>query len=435
MTIKTWTEATVLRVAPPAALTTTETTVWHPTIPRFGIRFRRDRAGGWGTGTYTVCYFQGGRDHTRSIGKVGGVTLAIAVAEAQKTISAVAQNLDPQAERDRADAAHAHVFKVSIADYVEHLTVKGCSARHIAATQRFLTVDFPDLRERPLRLITRAQCADALRRLLKPGPGWTGGKSVAIQGRAALRAYFEWLLGEGRVDSNPVHGTNKIERDPPIDRALTEAELRAVLIAMDSLLPGTRRVFRLIALTGTRRDQIGQLRKEWLDLDAAIPVIRLPGKERGAVASRRRGGSKNGEVFLIPLSRQAVAILREQLREAAPDSAFVFGGGRHGQTGTGFAGYAKPLEALHARCGDAVAYWTLHDLRRTFVTLGLEKLRLDPVLLDACLNHRAKLVTQSAVGGIYQRATLLEARVPVVQAWADYCDSLTTAPKLRLVAA
>jgi integrase len=421
-TIKTWTEATVLRVAPPADHKASEFTAWHPAIRRFGVRFRRAGDGRFGPGTYTAIYHQGGRDRPVSIGKVGAVTLEVAIAEAHKVFGSVAQHRDPRAERAKAKAVFDDVFKASIPGFVGHMAACGLNDRYIATTERYLTRYFPGLSEASPRLITRAQCADALRRLLEPGPGWTGGKAVYVQGGAALSAYFEWLLGEGRIDANPCAGIKrKCYLNPPVERTLTEAELRAVWNAIDGTTR-TGRLFKLLVLTGARRDQIGQLRKEWLDLDAAIPVVRFP-------ASARRGGSKNGETFILPLSRQAVAILRAQLQTAAATD-YVFG---HPMAVEGFQGYEKAMVAL--RKSAAVEHWSLHDLRRTFVTLGLERLQLDPMLLDACLNHRAKLVTQSTVGSIYQRARLVEARVPVVQAWADYCDSLTTAPKLRLVAA
>lgn len=416
-TIKTWNDTSVLRIAPPADAGA-EATVWHPTIRRFGVRFRRNRHGAFGTGTYTAVYWQGGRDHPISIGKVGAITLDVARAEAQKIFAAVAQKLNPRIERDKADAAHNDVFKACVGTYLEHLAAGSRSPRYIAITERYLTRYFPDLRELPLQLITRRQCADALRRLLKPGPGWTGGTATYTQGAAALAAYFQWLLLEGRADVNPAARPRRY-KNKPRDRVLSETELRAVWNAIDGATPRTVRLLKLLVLTGARREQIGQLRKDWVDLDGAIPTIRLPGGERG--------GSKNGELFVVPLARQAVAILREQLQEAPADTDYVFG-----QAGAkrGFASFDKAVVALRERTG--VEGWSLHDLRRTFVTIALDKLALDPMLLDACINHTPGF--KRGVSGIYQRSTLVAARVPVVQAWADYCNTLTdTAPKLRLV--
>lgn len=418
---KIWTDTLVLRIRPPADAGS-EATVWHPAIHRFGIRFRRSRTGTWGTGTYTVIYHQGGRDRPISIGKVGGITLPAAVAEAQKVSTAAAQKLDPRAERDRADAAHTHIFKASVPGYIADLGMQGLDERYIATTERYLTRYFPDLRELPLRHIELSHCADALRRLLKPGPDWRGGKAVYVQAGAALSAYFEWLLGEGRVSVNPVHGIKrKRYLNEPRDRTLTEIELRLVWNAIDTaLIPGTACLFKLLVLTGCRRNEIGNLRKAAVDL-GEVPVIRLAAED-----------TKNGKPFLIPLSRQAVTLLRAQLQDAGNGTQYVFG--RDGAAG-GFQGFEKAMVALCKQIGDAVPHWTLHDLRRTFVTLGFDCLQLDPSVLDACLSHTPNF--QKGVAGTYQRAQLLKQRAQVMQAWADYCDTLTApaGPHLRLVAA
>lgn len=150
MTIKTWTDASVLRIAPPADHAASEFTSWHPTIKRFGIRFRRARDGAWGSGTYTVVYHQSGSDHPVSIGKVGGVTLDVAIAEAQKIFGDVAkQRLTRRIERKAAKAAHAEDLKAHVDDYNEHMTARGFATKHIGATRRRYPRDFSDLQERP----------------------------------------------------------------------------------------------------------------------------------------------------------------------------------------------------------------------------------------------------------------------------------------------
>src|SRR4029077_5226719 len=92
-TPKTWTDATVLRTAPPAALARADVFCWPPTIGRFGIRFRRDRHGVFGAGAYILQYFRGGKDHRVSLGKVGSLTFTDARAMAQAMIGDVARQL------------------------------------------------------------------------------------------------------------------------------------------------------------------------------------------------------------------------------------------------------------------------------------------------------------------------------------------------------
>jgi integrase len=431
VTVKTWTPANVLRLAPPAEHTATEFTAWHPTGHRFGIRFRRDRAGAWGKGTYITAYFRGGRDRVVSLGKVGAIELPTAEAEARKLYGALAAGADPAAERKAAKALHADTFRAHIPAYIARCGLRGLKARYIATVEGFLTTRFPTLFDLQLTEIKRAHCAQAIERLLTPGPAWVGGKAVALQGRAILSAYFEWCIKMGLMELNPAHGT---ERDayvnPAIERYLTPTELGHVWRAIRD--DRTGRLTKLLVLTACRRDQIGQLRKEWLDLDATVPTITFPGKERGAGASTRRGDSKNGEEFVLPLARQAVAILRRQLAEAPANTPFVFAGPR-AEEQKGYANYGTIRKQMGKRLGDKVAHWSLHDLRRTFATIATENLNQPRDLVDGCLNHKVG----SAISRLYNRAKLIEQRAPVVQAWADYCDTLSepAEPKLRLVAA
>lgn len=427
-TPKTWTDASVVRIAPPADLDRNDLFVLHPSVPRLFIRFRRAGDGTFGTGTYTAVYARGGKDHRRPIGKVGAISVDDAVQQAREIFAAAGDpTRDPRLEHLEAKAAHADVFKGLIPEYLKVLRSNGCKTRYVGFCERTLRRYFPDLADLQISLIRRAHCAAAITRLLTPGPAWKGGRGCAAFARAVLCAYFEWLIRQGKCEDNPVERTDTYAGQDR-ERTLTEAELTAVWRAIDPTTP-TGRAFQLIVLTGCRRDQIGSLRAYWLDLDAAIPVIRFPGREAGNRADTV-GDSKNGEAFTVPLARQAVALLRTQWEHNRGASEFVFGqGGAKG----GFSGWSKAVDALRERVGDAVPHWTLHDLRRTFVTISNEALEQPRELLDACLNHKVG----TAVSRIYNRAQLVEQRARAAQAWADYCDSLSApaGPKLRLVAA
>ena len=69
--------------------------------------------------------------------------------------------------------------------------------------------------------------------------------------------------------------------------------------------------------------------------------------------------------------------------------------------------------------------WTIHDLRRTFATIGTGELGIDPVVMDKILNHRSGVVT--GVAAVYQRAAYLEQRKAAMGSWARFVSSLTNA--------
>ena len=67
--------------------------------------------------------------------------------------------------------------------------------------------------------------------------------------------------------------------------------------------------------------------------------------------------------------------------------------------------------------------WTLHDLRRTMVTVMNEKLGFAPHVVEAVVNHMSGLA-KAGVAGVYNRALYFEERRRALQNWADYVNGL-----------
>jgi integrase len=130
--------------------------------------------------------------------------------------------------------------------------------------------------------------------------------------------------------------TNKHEEHAR-DRVLTDAELKA-RASPDSEFGA---IVKLLALTGQRANEIGGLRwTEVRDDEIVLPKDRV----------------KNKREHTIPLSDATKAILG---KFRSNHRTHVFG-----VVDTGFTGWGYAKQQLDARLGDAVAHWTLHDLRR-----------------------------------------------------------------------
>ena len=67
--------------------------------------------------------------------------------------------------------------------------------------------------------------------------------------------------------------------------------------------------------------------------------------------------------------------------------------------------------------------WTLHDLRRTFVTrlndLGLA----EPHVIEALVNHHSG-IAKRGVAGVYNRSAYREQKRTALAAWADHLAAL-----------
>ena len=183
----------------------------------------------------------------------------------------------------------------------------------------------------------------------------------------------------GAVETNPVDGTNKADEGQPRDRVLTDRELAAVWNASPDGDYGS--IVKLLMLTAQRRDEIGSLR--WSEIDIEAKTITLP-------ASR----TKNGRQHVIPLSGQALAIIKATPQRANRDLVFGSGDG-------GYSGWSKAKAQMDEKLGKGVAGWTLHDLRRTGATRMADS-GVQPHIIEAVLNHVSG--HKDGVAGIYNRS-------------------------------
>ena len=190
---------------------------------------------------------------------------------------------------------------------------------------------------------------------------------------------YAWAIGEGLCETNPVDGTNKADEGKPRDRVLSDKELAAVWNAAPEGDYGS--IVKLLMLTAQRRDEIGSLR--WSEIDTEAKTITLP-------ASR----TKNGREHVIPLSAQALAIIKATPQRANRDLVFGSGDG-------GYSGWSKAKAAMDEKLGKGVAGWTLHDLRRTGATRMADS-GVQPHIIEAVLNHVSG--HKEGVAGIYNRA-------------------------------
>ena len=126
------------------------------------------------------------------------------------------------------------------------------------------------------------------------------GPVTAARVRTALSAAFNWAIREGyEIPANPVSGTNRPVEPPSRARVLGDAELAQLWRALPESAFGD--IIQLLILTGQRREEIGGLR--WDEVDLARATLTF-GPER----------TKNRRVHELPLSPAALAILARQPR-------------------------------------------------------------------------------------------------------------------------
>ena len=150
-------------------------------------------------------------------------------------------------------------------------------------------------------------------------------------------------------------------------------------------------IIRLLLLTGCRMSEIGGLC--WSD---KAPI---------ASCSRRRG-SRTGASHAVPLTATARAIL--DARPRRPDRDQVFG-----RNERGYVGWSSAKRKLDARLPTMPA-WSLHDLRRSFVT-GCCELGIGPHVVESAVNHVSG--HRGGVAGNYNWSVLEEPVRRCMAAW------------------
>ena len=136
---------------------------------------------------------------------------------------------------------------------------------------------------------------------------------------------------------------------------------------------------------------------------------------------------KMGKQHDVPLSRAAIAILREQLEARDPKQTYVFESPVAQGTKVHRDGAHQPLSPmalvmLMRRLGVGV---TTHGFRASFRSWCADT-GVAFEVAEACLAH----APGNAVVQAYQRSNMLERRRPVVAAWADFLEGKAGATKV-----
>jgi len=355
-------------------------------LPGFGLRVRSG-----GSRKFVVDYRQGGIRRRFTIGSARVLTLEEARRKARKALVAVDDGRDPGAEKAQTRAAAGLIFSAVADEYLAAQT--RLKPRTLMMATHHLRKHWKPLHKLPLAGISRALIASHMRVIAKES-----GVVSANRARGTLSAMFAWCIGEGLCENNPVIGTNMAGEEKPRDRVLSNGELVAIWRTLPDSDYG--RIVKLLILTGQRREEIGALR--WSEIGA--DAIELS-------AAR----SKNGLPHKIPLSQEALAILKACPRWAERDLLF-------GMSENGYTGWSKAKAVLDNKTG-INAPWILHDLRRTAAT-GMADLGVQPHIIEAVLNHISG--HKAGVAGIYNKSTYEPEKRAALELWGNHIGLLTS---------
>jgi integrase len=360
-----------------------------------GVRLYRS-----GRKTWLYQFRLAGRSYKYEIGSTEKVLASKARIDAKVAAGHVANKVNPLDLRRQAEEKHKDEFGELVDEYLKEKlnpikpNKRPMRPRSYAEVRRHLEDHCKPFKHRPIRSITQRDVANLYKKIAKDsGPG------AASHTWSTLRAFFHWAMRQGAVDNNVAALYDGGGVGEQRKRTLSDAEIAIVWKACNADQFGN--IVKLLILTGARRDEVGHMPLSELDLESKEWL--LP-PER----------SKNGSEHLFTLSDSAVDILTKAVETR---EAFVFGHGKE----RGFSGWSKAKKAFDKRIADAgqtVEHFTLHDLRRSFAS-GLQRLKIEPHIVEACLNHTPPKLERN-----YQTYRYAAEKRAALARWATHVDAI-----------
>jgi integrase len=341
-----------------------------------------------------------GKDTMLSFGSYPEVPLADA---RDKALTARRQLIDgkhPTAEKQAERAHHGNTFEAVAEEWLGKQTLADVTR---AKAEWLFSLVLPDIGARPIAEIKAPDVLQALRKIEAKGHHET-----AHRAKQRIGQVFRYAVATGRAEHDPTSALRGALKAPDVTNraALTDpVEVGKLLRDIDGYVgqPATHAALRLAPLAFVRP---GELRAaEWSEfsLDGAEPVWRIPGERM-----------KMGDAHIVPLSKQAAAVLRE-LHPLTGRGRYVFPSLRSAERPMS----NNTVNAALRRLGYATDEMTGHGFRAMASTL-LNEQGWHPDLIELQLAHAERNKVRAA----YNRAQRLAERRKMMQAWSDYLDGL-----------
>lgn len=364
-----------------------------------------------GSQLWQMKYQYAGKAKTLSFGAYPLTSLAEARDARDRAKKLLQQGIDPsEAKRETKRSAvrnAQNTFKATALEWYEVNKGKWTQGYSDIVKSRLERCLYPDLGHRPLTSITPQDVLDALRKVEQ-----RGALDVTKRARQIAASVFTYGVLLGRCNHNPVAGLEKAlaPRKPGHFAAVSPEELPGLVKAIRHndarLYVQTRNALQLLMLTFVRPGEIRFARWKEIDFDKAtwtIPAERM----------------KMRRDHVVPLSRQALAILTEQRAQVAMlKSEWVFPGQNS---------WLKPIsECTLVNAVKKLGFrgkHTAHGFRALARTAIREKLDYPEDVIEKQLAHEPK----GSLGSAYDRTQFLPQRQKMMQDWADYIDRVFSA--------
>ena len=349
-------------------------------------------------------YRFGGTEKLLSLGKYPQTSLADIRQKRDQALAMLAQEIDPGVHKKAQKTAgteETDTFEVIAREWYEKFSPAWAVSHSGKIIRRLELYVFPWLGGKSIKSITAPDLLAVLRRIEAKGTLETAHRTKQNCGQV-----FRYAVATGRAERDPTGDLRGALPPASGKRMATITDPKGVgglLRSIDSYQGGivTRSALQFAPLVFVRP---GELRHaEWMEIDFETAEWRIPAAKM-----------KSGTMHIVPLSRQALAVLRE-IQPLTDQGKYVFPSPR---SGTRPMSNNAVLSALR-RMGYTREEMTGHGFRSMASTL-LNEQGWNRDAIERQLAHAERNNVRAA----YNYAEFMPERKKMMQAWADYLERL-----------
>lgn len=244
-----------------------------------------------------------------------------------------------------------------------------------------------------------------------------GAVDQAHRVRQRISDVFGSAIAAGLADSDPAAAVKKalqavVKRNHPAFRRIEDARHLLSVTEAEPAHPSTKLASRMLALTAARSEPMRYMAPDELEeLDGDEPIWRIPPTKMKLALRHKQDEAFE---FIVPLSRQAVDVVKAALQLSA-GGPFVFPSQRHAHRPMS----ENAISSMYRRFAQFAGRHVPHGWRATFSTIMNERAVAmdrpeDRAIIDLMLAHKPE-----GVEAVYNRAAYMPRRRQLAQAWAD----------------
>ena len=374
------------------------------------LRIRPRPAGKTPTATFRHRYTNPSTQsrHYITVGQYPVMTLREAKQAHLDNLRVLAQGQDPIAYREQALKAQEVIANSGFADVAEAwvaLRVSDKAPSTIKSYKRDIAIATAEFKNMPVNQITSRMmtelCASVQEKHIERG------KRL----KNTCERIFKYACSCDFMTTNPakdieIRTTKVTQHQPAIINPIQFGKLLRDIDALDE--SNERAALQLMALLFTRSGDMCAMK--WSDID-------FEGAQWTLAPQKGQGRSDMVDSLIIPLPKQAIAILREQ-QQRTGSHEYVFYSSTHKAQHINKQRLSATLNKLDN--GSWAGKHVPHGFRASAITMIQEQLKYEKYLPDMQSGHAIK----DNNGTAYNRVQFVEERTVMMQEWADYQDKL-----------